>query len=602
MVKTAYIKTINRTVRSNLTRFISLISILLIGICFVTGIGGITSKVKSSLNDYLTQSNTADIIIKSKSTTGFTNDEFESIKIYERTKYSALITSLDLEIDDKDIRYYAYDFNANVNKLKIIKGYLPQTSNECIVEQSSQTIEKHELGEQISIFGITYTITGIVQNPLMYSRDGDHSIITKNRLSTIIYTDINNQIAPLPKTDIFIRLDDVPSYYSRNYLKEVNKSIADIKLINGFDEEAVTYLTLSQNKSYLLVDNICQKINVIAMIFPTFFIVVVALVGLTTMSRLVNEERPIIGCYKSLGYSNYKIISKYLFFSLTSSMIGCVIGLISGGFILPNIIYPAFNSIIFLPKVTSQVSFITGTSSSIIMIICISIVTIYEALIAVKETPSSLLLSKSPKPGKKIFLEKTPYIWKKMKFKYKSSFRNIFRNVGRLLMVVISVSGSTALVMAGFGLNDMSNIELSINGMKINVSSTLKMVSLAIIVFALFLCILVLFNLTNMNIGERKKEIATLKVLGYLDTEVYGYIFREILIMSIIGIIIGLPLGTGLIAFVFSYLKFGSISEVKWYSYLAAIILSFAFVGVVDLLLCKKIKSINMNDSLKSVE
>ena len=104
--------------------------------------------------------------------------------------------------------------------------------------------------------------------------------------------------------------------------------------------------------------------------------------------------------------------------------------------------------------------------------------------------------------------------------------------------------------------------------MEIDVSSTLKLVSFAIILFALALCILVLFNLTNMSIGERKREIATLKVLGYIDLEVYGYIFREILVMSIFGIILGLPLGFGLIAFIINYLDFGSINSIKWYSYL----------------------------------
>ena len=138
--------------------------------------------------------------------------------------------------------------------------------------------------------------------------------------------------------------------------------------------------------------------------------------------------------------------------------------------------------------------------------------------------------------------------------------------------------------------------------MEIDVSSTLKLVSFAIILFALALCILVLFNLTNMSIGERKREIATLKVLGYIDLEVYGYIFREILVMSIFGIILGLPLGFGLIAFIINYLDFGSINSIKWYSYISTIILVICFVGVVDLMLCHKIKKIDMNDSLKSTE
>lgn len=169
-------------------------------------------------------------------------------------------------------------------------------------------------------------------------------------------------------------------------------------------------------------------------------------------------------------------------------------------------------------------------------------------------------------------------------------------------MVIISVLGSSALVMAGLGIYDVSGAVLDIDGIKVNLTSTLQPIALIVIFFAMALSVLVLFNLTNMNIGERQKEIATLKVLGYKTLEVDSYVFREIFAMSLMGIILGIPTGLGLLYFIFKYLDFGSIADIKWSSYLLAFVISLSFIGIVDLLLSRKIHKIDMNDSLKSVE
>ena len=128
------------------------------------------------------------------------------------------------------------------------------------------------------------------------------------------------------------------------------------------------------------------------------------------------------------------------------------------------------------------------------------------------------------------------------------------------------------------------------------------MISFVVILFAAALCVLVVYNLTNMNIGERKREIATLKVLGYRAGEVAGYIYREVFIMALFGIILGIPLGYGFLSFVFAYMDFGTMSVVQWQTYLYSVLLVVVFVALVDLLLARKIRKIDMNASLKSVE
>ena len=169
-------------------------------------------------------------------------------------------------------------------------------------------------------------------------------------------------------------------------------------------------------------------------------------------------------------------------------------------------------------------------------------------------------------------------------------------------MIILSVLGSSALVMAGLGLYNISSKPIEINGISFDMGDSIKYVSVAVIVFALILTILVLYNITNMNISERNREIATLKVLGYNDYEVCGYIFREIIQMAIIGIILGIPSGVLLLYFIMKFLDFGSLSDIKLISYFMTAILVIIFIILVDILLINKIKKINMNDSLKSLE
>ena len=162
-------------------------------------------------------------------------------------------------------------------------------------------------------------------------------------------------------------------------------------------------------------------------------------------------------------------------------------------------------------------------------------------------------------------------------------------------MTVLSVSGATALVFAGFGLYDSSG-EMGVS------SGSISGISAILIICAMLLCILVVYNLTNINIEERRREIATLKVLGYKNGEVAMYIYREVFILSFIGVLLGIPLGAGFATFVFNYVEFGSVANMKWYSWLVSALLSLLFSVIADLLLYRKIVRTDMNASLKTLE
>ncbi len=598
-MKTFY-KELGRMIKSNLARFIAMLLIITIGICFVTGLGGISPKVNNSVDEYFISSNVPDIVLKSKSITGFSAKEIEDIKTYSFVEDIQSLSMLD--INNEKSRFYIYDFSSNVNKLELLDGSLPTSNNEVCIEQSSQNITNRNIDDKITLYGMEFTIKGIISNPLILSKQGDVHQTSKEYLDTIIYFSKDYCMFSLmiPVTDIYIKCNNTSSYFANNYIEIVNKNITTLK--EKYSEDNYAYLNLEQNLGYATLKGLTDKVTIITLAFPLFFIAVVALVCFTNITRLIDEERKNIGCLKSLGYKNSSIISKYMLFTTSFTILGCLLGLVLGIAFLPQIVYQAFAGLFFLPSMTKTISLTLGLYSSLGMLIATLLITFIISYKEVKQIPASLFLQKSLKPGKKILLEKIKFIWKKLSFKYKSTLRNTFRFKGRFFMIVVSICGSTILVMAGLGLYDISSQGIVVSGFKMENMDTIKLISLAIVLFAMALSILVLYNLTTMNIGERVRDIATLEVLGYVNNEVNGFIYREIVLMSLIGIISGIPLAILFLHIIFTMLDFGAIKDIHWYSYILAFIISLIFVFIVILMTKRKIKKVDMNESLKSIE
>lgn len=359
----------------------------------------------------------------------------------------------------------------------------------------------------------------------------------------------------------------------------------------------------SPSEQTAMASAIADKVELLGLIFPIFFIAVAALTALATITRLVEEERQQLACLKTLGYSNTSIIIKYVFFAFVCAVFGCVLGLIIGNFAILPVLYEAVAFRFGIGSSTRDIFITQGVMWSIIMSSAIILTALVISWRKCKEKPSNLLRAKAPKASKKIILEYLPFVWKPLKFKYKSSLRNIFRYKGRLFMTILSVIGSTIILFCGIGmlgsLNGMR--EQSIGNQNDFITSIIP-ISIVLITFGIALAVLVLFNLTNINIEERKREIATLRVLGYSQIEVAGFIFREILLLSTAGIIVGLPLGYWLLGFVFDYIDFGSLSFVKWYVWILTAIIGLLSVIITEILLYWKIKKVDMSSSLKTVD
>ncbi len=625
-------KTILRGFKKNISRLISITIIIFLGIAFVEGLGTLAPTIERSFSNVLNEQNAFDLDIKATDKTGISDEFIQSLQLLDGVKDVEAFTVIEYDEDESNIlgnilpentrAYFLPESGFKVNELEIIEGRMPENGNEIVVERSSEYIKEVKVGDKV-VFNITYLektieleVVGIVGNPSIFDTTGEPLLTDQDVFLESIYylhsdfvTDNFGSLAPIIKTllvptDVYLTFNDTQGLdrFSGNYLEKVNKHKEEIEnLAKSIEEQGpIKALTLEQTKSYIFLSEYCDKVQIIALIFPLFFILVTSLVVLTTMSRMIEEERAMIACQKSIGVSDMKILSKYIIFSMVALLVGSFSGMAVGMYLMPAAIFPAFTISFYVPPMSAYVELTYGLVSMLFMLIATFFLTIYVVRQDLKLQPAQLLLPKAPKAGKKIFLEYIPFIWKRLSFKYKSSIRNIFRYKKHLFMTVISISGSTALVFAGFALMAISQDKTTEHFESIG--NTLLPISFVIMIFAILLSIFVIYNLTNMNIQERQREIATLSVLGYHDFEVATYIFREIMTMAIFGIVIGIPLGVLLVWGVFEYIDFGKISSVSWYYYIATILLIIVFVIIVDLMFYRKIKKIDMTSSLKSVD
>lgn len=571
-------------------------------------------------------------------------------------------------------------------------------------------------------------------------------------------------------------------------IKDAEKEIEDAKEdIEGIKEGKWYIFDREDDTGFSSFIDSINSMNNIATLFPIIFYLVAILISSTSMSRMVEEERGDIGTLKALGYSNLRIINKYIAYSLLSTVLGGIIGMFIGFILIPTVVWENYSIIYYLPEFYPKLRFSYGILGTVIAVICITGSTVHSAYKELRDEPSSLMRPKAPKMGKKVILEKIPFIWKRLNFSSKTTVRNVFRYKKRALMTIIGISGCTALILAGFGLRDsikdiaeyqygrvfeydlvvslnkedeelvnlvknsdivesvsltdslsgsisaegikrdtsiivventedfknIANlrdidsgniIDLSNEGVLIsdklaslleiekgeNITLTdsdnnefeykvlgivenyighyvyinkdlyeskendfnintlfikykegnndneafeemllddnsvtsitvvenslehvrdllksLDLVVMILIVSSALLAFVVLYNLANVNISERVREIATLKVLGFYDKEVDNYINRESIILTCIGILIGLIAGVFLTGFVISTCETENMRfarNILVHSYIYSILITSVFSIIVNFATHFVLKKINMVESLKSIE
>ena len=224
--------------------------------------------------------------------------------------------------------------------------------------------------------------------------------------------------------------------------------------IDDLSEPDIYALTRNTNLGYVVFESDSDIVAGVATIFPVFFLAVAALVCITTMTRMIDEERTQIGILKALGYSARTIMGKYLGYSVSASLIGCVLGLMLGCFVFPTIIWYAYCIMYnFSPQLTLSYDLSTFAFIFISYVGLTGLVTWYCCRRELKEVPAELIRPKAPAAGKALFFENMAF-WKRMSFLNKVAVRNIFRYKQRLAMMLLGIGGCTALLVTGFGLQD----------------------------------------------------------------------------------------------------------------------------------------------------
>ncbi len=576
-------------------------------------------------------------------------------------------------------------------------------------------------------------------------------------------------------------------------IAEAEQEIADAEADIANIEKPETYvLNRDTNIGYACFQNDSSIVEGLANVFPVFFFLVAALVCMTTMNRMVEEQRTQIGVLKALGYGEAAIMGKYLFYSGSAALAGCIAGYFLGIHLFPFVIWTAYGMMYQMGSIV----YIFDGGTALLCLACALLCSMGTTWIScrheLKEAAADLMRPKAPRAGKRVFLEWLPFIWKRLKFLHKVSVRNIVRYKRRFFMMVIGISGCTALLVTGFGIRDsvvdiadqqfqeiqtyqfgitlkngikdandpsltefteildtyggsflpvlettmdlqtpenLKSIHLiivenpaqigeyidlhtpdktaisypkageaviceklakryriqigdtihlfeengkevqavvsgicenyiynyiylnaetyqtalgtflyknvyanitkdadihaigaaimkanNITAVSINADMLVRfssmMSSMNYIVFVVIACaaalaFIVLYNLNNINITERIREIATIKVLGFYRNETAAYVFRENTALTAIGCAVGLLLGKLLHIYVMHKVDIDLMSfdvHVKAVSYLLSILLTFAFTWIVNRIMTGKLENINMAESLKSVD
>ena len=764
-------------------RFISILVIVLLGVGFFAGIRAVAPDMKNTLDDYFDNTNMYDVYITSNYGVGDNIIEKleENYDIESGYNFDA-ITMKDEEYATKII---SYDKNSNLNIPKLIKGHMPKSDNEVVIDNDFK--EEIKIGDEITIDSPlvnnkTLTVTGYVESPLYISTERDSTSLLSGMIDYYLYMPVENIISPI-KTAAYINLKTEESRFSKDYedlVKDAKKDIRKELKKETIEGQTWYVLDLNPNAGFYQYNQDTERIDNVAKVFPLVFFVVAVLICLTTMTRMVEEERGQIGTLKSLGYGDKAIMFKYILYASLATIIGSMIGVIIGYRLLPDLCFEMYKAAYRIGDIKLSYYSSLTFQGMMIALLCTLGATIYTCRKTLKEVPANLLRQVAPSPGKRVLLERINGIWKRLSFSYKVTLRNVFRYKKRFLMTIIGIAGCTGLILAGFGLKDgiekmvpkqyeevfnyQATISLNeeateetINQIKQNkkitdilraqeetitidnkdtnqsvtliipekdptgfinlqdrktkeeydlndgliitekianlleveegdileftgtnsykekishitenylfhyaylpnsayendtynsvliktkemtegkekkLANELKQIpgissisftsstrhvfddtmenfayiSLILIVSAGALAFVVLYNLSSVNISERKRELATIKVLGFYDKEVYQYINRENTILTIIGILVGLGVGNILTVYILKTCEVDTFMfdpTIALSSYLYAILITAAFAILVNIILYFSLKKIDMIESLKSVE
>ena len=329
-----------------------------------------------------------------------------------------------------------------------------------MLKQSKQTIK--EGIEQINN-GIT-TGKQEIENAKTQLQNAKNELTKKEKqyeaTKTATYSSLENAKIEIEKSKTELEKGEKELEEKQEEFKD-KIADAESKLIDSREKianiENPTWYVLNRysNTGYNSFIQDTESIENISKVFPIVFFMVALLISLTSMTRMVEEQRTQIGTLKALGYNKLQIASKYVIYAGLACVIGGVLGMSVGFVLLPQIIWTMYQMMYQMTdNIHISFNIIIGGMGLLLICVCIIGATIYAVLKELVQTPSTLMRPKAPKMGKRVLLEKIPFIWKRLSFSQKVTVRNIFRYKKRFLMTIIGILGCTALIVVGFGVRD----------------------------------------------------------------------------------------------------------------------------------------------------
>ena len=785
MVKNPLIKDILREVWYTKGRFVSMVMITMLGAMMVVGIRATAINMRDAAHNQYAAANLFDLQLRRPQL--FNAHDVDFVRALEGvyTASAANIRDFYVYFGQSRRTVRVTSIMGDINLVEVVSGRLPVMYNEIAVEWRFLRDGRFSLGDRVyfpfaenqNIQG--FNIVGVVRSPLYITNDRGNTHLGAGGLNYYAYVH-NSAFGAGAYTDIFVRMQE-----SLN-MHQVSIEYNEAALIWRQRLEYATGAFVLTRQNGVAFESYFQdtlRLDQVGRVFPLIFFFVAVLVTLTAVSRMVEEGRGQIGIYKALGYTQKSVVAKYAFYAFSCGLIGGVVGAVLGAAIIPRIIFDAYSHLYNMPHSSHPVPWVVALAAVSASTLCILLTALLTCVNVFRCETAELMRPKAPKPGKRIFLELLPFIWRRFGFINKVTIRNILRYKRRFYMSLTGVAGCTALVLTAFGLRDsigsvarlqfeeiiaydfdvrLRNIneaqkneltsfvdgetlfvrnmsavaftdsggfpanviipydfgllrnfvrplvpqrgfinhanelvyeygvlvteklaremEISaggyftllvgqslyriraggivenyvlhfvylpasyyekifggnpvMNGMYIvgsinaqglmaheavlGISNTawaqnnlsdqtdaLGVVTIVILLMACVLAFVVLYNLTEINLIERKREIATIKVLGFFDSETAMYLYRENFVVTVLGIFVGLIAGIFLNSFVLStveidFLKFPHVIYASSFLYAAALSLLFAlFVNAATYL---RLVRIDMVGALKSVE
>ena len=413
----------------------------------------------------------------------------QGLLLVEGSFYEDIIY-IDLE-DGKDT-LRAYSIPEKVNTLALRSGRMPEAPDECVLD--ADKFDNKYIGETILIDNSynndtleefkykEYKVVGLVDSPLYLSGERGTTSIGNGRVTAAIFIPEEGFNFDYYK-EAYVSLQKNFHIYTKkykNFVEENRTAVTDAltKVMDDRYEEMLDSLFMrpvledsvpkpelyvldrNMNTGYAGYSSDTSIVRDIAKIFPVFFFLIAALVCSTTMTRMIDDDRGQIGTFRAMGYNSSSILLKYMLYSGSAGLIGCITGFFIGCRVFPFVIAKAYRMLYNFGE-TTIFYFSPGLLivCMIVSLVCTMGTTFFACRNELRGMPAELIRPKAPPAGKRILLERIKPLWKRMKFLHKVTARNIFRFKKRMLMMIIGIAGCSALVLTGFGIKDsVSNI------------------------------------------------------------------------------------------------------------------------------------------------